>query len=68
MNLFTGVLQGMKVLVDAQKKLGIPLTNKENSLLGDQLLLFDNTASLNNNTFPQFKTMITKLWSDEVNT
>ena len=56
------------MLVDAQKKLGIPLTNKENSLLGDQLLLFDNTASLNNNTFPQFKTMITKLWSDEVNT
>ena len=45
----------MKVLVDAQKKLNIPLSNKDNELLGDQLLLFDNTASLNNTTFPQFK-------------
>jgi len=63
--IYQNIIKGMKVLVDAQKKLGIPLTNKENSLLGDQLLLFDNTASLNNNTFPQFKTMITKLWSDE---
>ena len=47
--------QGMKVLVDAQKKLNIPLSNKENDLLGNQLLLFDNTASLSNETFPQFK-------------
>ena len=45
----------MKVLVDAQKKLNIPLSNKENDLLGNQLLLFDNTASLSNETFPQFK-------------
>ena len=45
----------MKVLVDARKKLNIPLSNSDNEMLGDQLLLFDNTASLNNNTFPQFK-------------
>ena len=45
----------MKVLVDAQKKLNIPLSNPENDLLGNQLLLFDNTAALNNETFPQFK-------------
>ena len=45
----------MKVLVDAQKKLNIPLSVKENDLLGNQLLLFDNTASLSNETFPQFK-------------
>ena len=48
-------LQGMKVLVDAQKKLNIPLSNPENELLGNQLLLYDNTAALNNETFPQFK-------------
>ena len=45
----------MKVLVDAQKKLNIPLSVKENDLLGNQLLLFDNTAGLSNETFPQFK-------------
>jgi len=51
-------------LVDAQKKLSIPLSNKENDLLGNQLLLFDNTASLSNETFPQFKGMLSNLWSD----
>ena len=70
----------MKVLVDAQKKLNIPLSNKDNELLGDQLLLFDSTASLNNTTFPQFKvhgdhvitisyscfqSMLHQLWSDK---
>ena len=45
----------MKVLVDARKKLNIPLSDKNNELLGDQLLLFDNTATVNNTTFPQFK-------------
>merc|ERR1712186_43326 len=54
----------MKVLVDAQKKLNIPLSVKENDLLGNQLLLFDNTASLSNETFPQFKSMLSNLWSD----
>ena len=69
----------MKVLVDAQKKLKIPLSNPENDLLGNQLLLYDNTAALNNETFPQFtvnfyflhiqidsliQSMLSNLWSD----
>jgi len=53
--IYQNIVKGMKVLVDAQKKLNIPLSNKENDLLGNQLLLFDNTASLSNETFPQFK-------------
>ena len=53
----------MKVLVDAQKKLNIPLSMKENDLLGNQLLLFDNTASLSVETFPQFKVKFSSLWS-----
>ena len=70
----------MKVLVDARKKLNIPLSDKNNELLGDQLLLFDNTATVNNTTFPQFKvifkerysrlifslqTMLGSLWADK---
>ena len=51
----------MKVLVDAQKKLNIPLSMKENDLLGNQLLLFDNTASLSVETFPQFKVKFSSL-------
>lgn len=63
--IYQNIIKGMKVLVDAQKKLNIPLSNKDNELLGDQLLLFDNTASLNNTTFPQFKSMLHQLWSDK---
>ena len=32
----------MKVLVDAQKKLNIPLSNSENDLLGNQVLNKNN--------------------------
>jgi len=53
--IYQNIIKGMKVLVDAQKKLNIPLSNPENKLLGDQILLFDNTAGLNNTTFPQFQ-------------
>ena len=53
--IYQNIIKGMKVLVDAQKKLNIPLSKSDNIMLGDQLLLFDNTASLNNNTFPSFK-------------
>lgn len=53
--IYQNIIKGMKVLVDAQKKLNIPLSKSDNIMLGDQLLLFDNTASLNNNTFPTFK-------------
>lgn len=62
--IYQNIVKGMKVLVDAQKKLQIPLSNPENDLLGNQLLLFDNTAGLNNETFPPFKRMLGKLWSD----
>jgi len=63
--IYQNIIKGMKVLVDAQKKLNIPLSKSDNIMLGDQLLLFDNTASLNNNTFPTFKTMLNHLWTDE---
>jgi len=63
--IYQNIIKGMKVLVDAQKKLNIPLSNPENKLLGDQILLFDNTAGLNNTTFPQFQTMLNSLWSDK---
>jgi len=63
--IYQNIIKGMKVLVDAQKKLSIPLSRTENGMLGDQLLLFDNVAGLNNNTFPPFKAMLACLWSDK---
>jgi len=63
--IYQNILKGMKVLVDARKKLNIPLSDQNNELLGDQLLLFDNIATVSNTTFPQFKTMLSNLWSDK---
>ena len=48
------LFQGMKVLVDAQRKLNIPLSDKNNESLGDQLLL-DKRNYINNILFPQYK-------------
>lgn len=63
--IYQNIIRGMKVLVDAQKKLFIPLSNQDNQFLGDQLLMFDNVADLNNKTFPQFQSMLSSLWSDK---
>lgn len=63
--IYQNIVKGMKVLVDAQTKLEIPLSDPTNRLLGDQLLLFDTVSSLNNNTFPQFKKMLKSLWDDQ---
>jgi len=63
--IYQNIVRGMKVLVDAQQKLNIPLSNPENADLGDKILLFDNIAGLNNTSFPQLQTMLHSLWSDK---
>jgi len=63
--IYQNIIRGMKVLVDAQTKLDIPLSDPSNRPHGDQLLLFDGTSSLSNANFPQFKTMLKSLWADE---
>jgi len=63
--IYQNILRGMKVLVDAQTKLEIPLSDPENRLLGEQLLLFDAISTINHITFPEFKNMLKKLWADE---
>lgn len=62
--IYQNVVKGAKVLVDAQRKLGIPLENSDNKSLGDHLLAYDNFAELNNETFPQMQSIITTLWAD----
>jgi hypothetical protein len=44
---YHNMVRGMRVLVDATRKLGIPLENPEkNGLYGQQLLLIDNVAQV----------------------
>lgn len=63
--IYQNILRGMKVLVDAQTKLEIPLSDPENRLLGEQLLLFDAVSTITHIKFPEFKNMLKKLWADD---
>merc|ERR1719189_2793139 len=63
--IYQNVIKGMKVLVDANRKLDIGMADPANRTLGEQLLLFDNDNSIDNEMFPQFKSMLASLWSDE---
>jgi len=63
--IYQNVIKGMKVLVDANRKLDIGMADPANRTLGEQLLLFDNDSSIDNEMFPQFKSMLASLWSDE---
>jgi guanine nucleotide-binding protein subunit alpha-12 len=63
--IYQNIIKGMKVLVDANRKLGIPLSNPTNKQLGEQLLLFDSDSNIDNQMFPQFKTMLSSLWTDQ---
>lgn len=62
--IYQNIVKGMRVLVDARDKLGIPWENAANHELGVQLLKFDNTTMLDAKLFMQFSTAIDLLWKD----
>lgn len=62
--IYQNVVKGAKVLVDAQRKLNIPLGDPENKRYGDQLLAYDNFSELNNETFPQLQYVVNRVWND----
>lgn len=62
--IYQNVVKGAKVLVDAQRKLNIPLGDPENKRYGDQLLAYDNFSELNNETFPQLQYVVNRVWDD----
>ncbi len=63
---YLNMVRGMRVLVDATRKLGIPLEHPErNALYGRQLLLMDNVAeAVNEANFADYKPLLASLWAD----
>ena len=61
---FQNMIRGMRVLVDANRKLNIPLHNVHNRLAGDQLLLFDNFSAVDVHNFSDFGPILAGLWAD----
>lgn len=49
--IYQNIIKGIRVLVDASNKLGIPLEKEENNFYGQQMLLFDNLTGVHQNNF-----------------
>jgi len=62
--IYQNMIKGMRVLVDAQRKLGIRLGNNVNKAAGDQILLFDNFSAIDTENFSHFRPFLSSLWSD----
>lgn len=63
--IYQNMIKGMRVLVDAQRKLDIELGNPANRQVGDQILLFDNFAAVDSENFSDFRTLLSGLWADK---
>ena len=63
--IYQNLIRGMRVLVDANRKLGIPLQNEsQNRIYGEQLLLFNDSSHIDKHNFNDLKPMLRSLWND----
>lgn len=62
--IYQNVVKGMRVLVDARDKLGIPWGDGGNEEMGRRLIEFNNTVMLDSKLFVQYEPLIAKLWKD----
>ncbi|KAM5274182.1 guanine nucleotide-binding protein subunit alpha-13 isoform 2-T2 [Ctenodactylus gundi] len=68
--IYSNVIKGMRVLVDAREKLHIPWGDDDNQLHGDKLMAFDTRAPLaaqgmvETRVFLQYLPAIRALWAD----
>lgn len=61
--IYQNVVKGMRVLVDARDKLGIPWGDEDNGVFGSELLQF-NSPVLDSRTFIKYCPLLLKLWKD----
>ncbi|CAK8696255.1 unnamed protein product [Clavelina lepadiformis] len=62
---YSNIVKGMKVLVDARDKLGIPWEDASRQSQADYIMTFDRYMSMDVNTFLQYIPHIKELWKDE---
>ncbi|KAM9774227.1 guanine nucleotide-binding protein subunit alpha-13-like [Syngnathus typhle] len=68
--IYSNVIKGIRVLVDAREKLHIPWGNPSNQQLGDKLMAFDTRSAkmarglLETSVFLQYLPAIKALWAD----
>ncbi|XP_022909122.1 guanine nucleotide-binding protein subunit alpha homolog [Onthophagus taurus] len=62
--IYQNVLKGMKVLVDARDKLGIPWADSRNTDIGAKLLQFNNHTVIDYTVFGRYTPDLSRLWKD----
>ncbi|XP_065212495.1 guanine nucleotide-binding protein subunit alpha homolog [Planococcus citri] len=65
MIIYQNIIRGMKVLVDAKNKLGIPWDTPENKEYGDFIMNYDNKDKLDTRLFIAYAPSLNRLWKDE---
>lgn len=62
--IYQNVVKGMKVLMDARDKLGIPWGDSDNVEIGKELFEYNNTMLLDVRLFVHYAPLLAKLWKD----
>lgn len=62
--IYQNMIKAMRVLVDANRKLNIPLRDPVNRKAGDEILLFDNFSAIDNHNIGDFYGLLRGLWND----
>lgn len=65
MIIYQNIIRGMKVLVDAKNKLGIPWGTPENKEYGDFIMNYDNKDRLDTRLFIAYAPSLNRLWKDD---
>ncbi|XP_054716242.1 guanine nucleotide-binding protein subunit alpha-13-like [Uloborus diversus] len=63
--IYQNTIKGMKVLVDARSKLGIPWQNSDSLEYADHVLMYENRMMLDLKTFQDLAYSVQELWKDE---
>lgn len=62
---YQNIIRGMKVLVDAREKLGIPWENEANAHFAPFLLRVDNAMLFDTKIFIEYAVYVKQLWADK---
>lgn len=64
LTIYQNVIKGMKVLIDARNKLGIPWEDDSNWKIAEHVFSIDNNVILNYDKFEEYASAIKILWND----
>ena len=62
--IFSNIVKGMKVLIDARDKLGIPWGDENNIQHANIVFSYDNNIKLDESVFHQYMASMKALWKD----